>query len=389
MTCPQPNDALDGESDLSIAPDMALKIFQLTDPPGSEALRYRRSAAALFALVWLTLSTGCNSLNYTARNLPPEFAAPPPRGMQNADLSRLSRPQSSIEKIQRGDAIRVVVTTGVEQREPTGWVLRVADNGQVDVPIIGPVQVEGMELTAAEQAIHGEAIRRGKYVAPKVNLDFESRKTKRITVVGAVFAPNTYEIPIAACDILTAVASAKGFTPEADTIIEVRNPQPGVNLGMIQPASTFNTPQPTAPATKTIDLSAPDRYRSEDFQLDDGSVVVVREKTPRRVNVIGLVNRPSSVDIPDGEDLYLLQALSEAGGTKFSVANEVRVIRQIPERGQVIFSATIQKAKKGGPDNVRLAPGDVVSVEETPLTATYGAIQTFFRVGFAASLPGL
>jgi hypothetical protein len=36
-----------------------------------------------------------------------------------------------------------------------------------------------------------------------------------------------------------------------------------------------------------------------------------------------------------------------------------------------------------------LAPGDVVSVEETPLTFTVGTIQSFVRFGFSSAIPGL
>jgi hypothetical protein len=35
-----------------------------------------------------------------------------------------------------------------------------------------------------------------------------------------------------------------------------------------------------------------------------------------------------------------------------------------------------------------LAAGDVVSIEETPLTFTVGTIQSFVRFGFTSAIPG-
>ena len=49
----------------------------------------------------------------------------------------------------------------------------------------------------------------------------------------------------------------------------------------------------------------------------------------------------------------------------------------------------MREAKRGGAANLLLAPGDVVSVEETPLTFTVSTIQNFIRFGFSAAIPGL
>ena len=52
-----------------------------------------------------------------------------------------------------------------------------------------------------------------------------------------------------------------------------------------------------------------------------------------------------------------------------------------------MIEASIRDAKGDGASNLRIAAGDVISVEETPLTFALGTIQTFFRFGFSAALP--
>jgi polysaccharide biosynthesis/export protein len=55
----------------------------------------------------------------------------------------------------------------------------------------------------------------------------------------------------------------------------------------------------------------------------------------------------------------------------------------------VVIECSIRAAKRGGNANLVLAPGDVVSVEETPLTFTVGTIQNFVRFGFSSAIPGI
>jgi len=62
------------------------------------------------------------------------------------------------------------------------------------------------------------------------------------------------------------------------------------------------------------------------------------------------------------------------------------VIRRPPGKAEPIRIAVSLQAAKQGQDNVAVAPGDTVSVEQTPVTAVVDCIQTFIRVGFGASM---
>jgi hypothetical protein len=65
------------------------------------------------------------------------------------------------------------------------------------------------------------------------------------------------------------------------------------------------------------------------------------------------------------------------------------VIRQIPNRAEpVVIEASIREAKQDGPANIRLAAGDVVSVEETAVTFLVGTVREFVRFGFTSAIPG-
>jgi hypothetical protein len=53
----------------------------------------------------------------------------------------------------------------------------------------------------------------------------------------------------------------------------------------------------------------------------------------------------------------------------------------------VRIRVSIREAKRDGEANVRLAAGDVVSVEETPATFVLDLMRNFIRFGLSSSVP--
>ena len=87
-----------------------------------------------------------------------------------------------------------------------------------------------------------------------------------------------------------------------------------------------------------------------------------------------------------GEDLRLVDAISQSGYTSSQVANKVYVIRQpTPESRSIVIQASLSKASHDPAHNIRLAPGDIVKVEHTPATILLEAAQ-FIRGGVSSSL---
>jgi polysaccharide export outer membrane protein len=81
------------------------------------------------------------------------------------------------------------------------------------------------------------------------------------------------------------------------------------------------------------------------------------------------------------KDIRVLDAIAMAGGATTSFADKVYVIRQLPNMAEpAVIQVSIAKAKQDGNENLRLAAGDLVSVEETMSTMTVDTIGKFFRV---------
>ncbi len=356
----------------------------------------------VIVLVMLTVASttcGCSRVNvHKASSLPPELMAPRYVTLKNIDLSRLARTIGNSQLLYTGDEVEITIATGLEDKTPPAWKGRVAEDGTINVPLIGAVRVAGLEVAQAEQMIGTEAVRRGQYVSPNVTLSLTKRRENRVAVLGAVENPNTYELPSTSSDLLTAIIQAGGLTENAGNIIEIRHPP-----GLIEVADNGNGYSTdlaslsgnrrmvrTPPRTVQVDLVQASGSDFGDYSLSDGATVMVMPRPKRFIHVMGLVNRADQYEIP--EDLLeprLLDALAMAGGQELSIADKVHIIRQLPDRATpVLIEASVRAAKRDTTSNILLASGDVVSVEETPTTFVVGIMKDFLRFGFTSAIPG-
>ena len=110
-----------------------------------------------------------------------------------------------------------------------------------------------------------------------------------------------------------------------------------------------------------------------------GSVVNVEEAPPRPIRVIGIIKN-QAIEVPPGEDLRLLDAISIAGGQRYSnwISDRVTIIRTLPGSKETVrLGASIRGAKRYGNENILLAPQDIISVEENILTFTLSTVSGF------------
>lgn len=342
--------------------------------------------AVCLLLVFVVIS-GCRSGVYDAGKLPPELSVPPVDSTRKVDLTRLAQSAVQSDLIYPGDVIEVTVATGLEEKSPISWPLRVSEQGDVDIPLIGVVRVAGLLLPDAEQAIRTESIARRVYRDPHVSVLLTSRKTIRVTVVGAVNNPGVKELPAANADLLSALLAAGNLTEKASTIVEIRKvPDFSTQLAGYGGRRTTLAQD----SNVRVDLIAASQGAAPDYRIEDGSVIMVREREPKTIQVIGLVNKPDQFEIEPDQEVRLLDAIALANGRTLQIADKVNVIRQLDTMKEpVVIQASVREAKRGSSANIRLAPGDIVSVEETPLTFTVGTIQSFVRFGFSSAVPGL
>jgi polysaccharide export outer membrane protein len=344
----------------------------------------------------MAIGAGCNSGTYRAASLPPELMAPSVLDTETIDLGGLSEHSISTEVIQPGDVLDVSMVNDFSKLTTTTTPVRVADDGTVVIPLVGQVNVGGMEVVRAEQLVNGQSVMRGIFRTPCITVTMKQCRTRRVTVLGAVNKPGIVDLPRGGSSLMTALVAAGGLTKEAGTDVEIRRTDsrqpPAAPPMAVGPdgapvlASYQQLPLAAAAPIIKVDLTMAATGAIKVPDLGDGDVVHVAKRTLKPLYVIGLVRKPGEFPYPTNQELRVLDALALAGGISNPVAEDILVIRKRPNDKEPIRIAVSLQAAKNGGDNLQLAPGDTVTVEQTPLTATYDVVQTFLRFSIGAGM---
>jgi polysaccharide export outer membrane protein len=339
--------------------------------------------------------SGCAERVYRADKLPLELVARQPVPIDTINLSGLADPPLQTDIICPGDVLEVTMVTDFSKLTTSSTPARVARDGTVEVPLVGRVQVAGMELEQAEQTISTESLARGIFRSPCITVTMKQPRMNKITVVGAVAEPGVQDLPRMSSTLLAALVSAGGLSKEAGPDVEIRRSKPlGARPygpgGAAEGTLTAHEQPIGGPAGMTfrVNLATAARDQGAPHLLEDGDVVHVLKRDIPPVSVIGLVQKPGGFEYPANRPFYFLDALALAGGISSPVADKVLVIRRpAGQKTPVNIEVSISKAKSGR-ENIELQPGDTVTVERTPATVVVDSLQTFFRVGFSSALPG-
>ena len=372
--------------------------------PSPDATHRFRSSLCL--LLFASLA-GCHFGDYHASSLPSELAAPPVVSLDSFRLTQMGPCVASNELIHPGDKLQVTLSAGDESDSSTNWVIEVSEDGSLAVPFVGPLHVAGLYPLAAAEAIREASIRRGVYVNPSVSLAFTERKMNQVTVMGAVQKPGTHQLPAGSSSLTAALVAAGGLSEGASPIVEIQNParyRPSnseVVRGAIEAVPTaYGMPAGNGPLVANsgpvwlnlLDvLAAPGSAASPmDQYLAHGAIVTVLEEPKRNITVMGLTGN-QIMPLPPGRPIRLLDALANAGGPKYSIwiADKMKIIRRPPGSDETVtILASIRKAKKDHSENILLATGDIVSVEENPITFSIDTVSALLGVGLAAARVG-
>jgi polysaccharide export outer membrane protein len=202
----------------------------------------------------------------------------------------LAHAQSMQEVIGAGDSVRITAFRYPELTTET----RVTEQGEVRVPLVGTVKLEGLTPDKAAALIAGR-LKDGKYVLnPEINVAVVQPRSRQVSVLGHVSRPGRYTLEGAAARLSDVVAMAGGLVPSAADTLVVKRTRQGRTESI------------------NVDLGAIIRGSPEanDVELAAGDSVFV-PKAPV-VYVYGEVTRGGSYRLEPG--MTVMQAISLAGG---------------------------------------------------------------------------
>lgn len=272
-------------------------------------------------------------------------------------------------KVGPGDVLNVTLT-GTQPEVIPAVHVRVDREGNIDMPIVGAVQVGGMELEQVEDRI------RQAYV-PKVYsevvafVELSAADTTSVLVVGAVTTPGLVQLRRTDRDMLHAIVVAGGVSSDASGVATLRR---------------IRRPGETA----TFDLKDAARLRDALTlpPLENGDVLTVHAAQPNTIYVGGLVNRAIPQIYPHGARVTALQALAGASGLRTDVApKDATLVRRLPDGTDAHVRLDLNRMASGADPNPTLMAGDILWVPETLETRVQDFVNRniFFRAGVSVN----
>ena len=302
--------------------------------------------------------------------------------------SRPSQPSDYV--IGAGDLVSVQVFDVPEMSRE----LRVSQTGTIGMPLV-PVrlQVAGLTEIQAERKITEVLEAKGLISHPEVSVTVKEKKSRPITIVGAVAHPQVYEADrqVTLIDVL---AQAGGITSDASDHVIVTRPERDQSQDAAPPqtdaatdaAPTLSTasgatpapaaatkpaaeplpPQAPPPLVNTITVNLSQILEAGDMAnnvvIQPGDVVTVPHAGI--VYVLGAVSRPGGYTVTnDRAQLSTLKVLSLAGGLDRTAKSDHAVIVRKDATGQQQqVDVDLKKILKFESEDVQLRPSDILYV---------------------------
>jgi len=261
-----------------------------------------------------------------------------------SETAKDSSDQSTLVKLGPGDLIEVSVYNVPELATKA----RVSNSGDVYLPLIDYVHVDGLTQEEAQTLIEKRLADGGFVRSPHVTIFVDEAASQGVTVIGEVTKPGIYP-DVADHKLYEVISEAGGFSQSASRKIAVirRNQPEPIRISL--------------PRNLADDLSG-------NIDILPGDTISV----PRApiIYVVGDVGRPSGLLVDNGS-LTVLQALALAGGTnRTAKMSGARIIRKTPA-GMTETNVQLKKMLEAKVPDVTLQGDDIlfVPVSEGKLVA--------------------
>ncbi len=268
---------------------------------------------------------------------------------QNQKLAPKDTADSSeLVKLGPGDLVEVTVYNVPELATKA----RISNSGDLYLPLIDYVHVEGLTQEEAQNVIEKRLEEGGFVRSPHVTIFVDEANSQGVTVLGEVNRPGIYPDPVDR-KLYQVISEAGGFTNSAARKVAIlRRDQ-------------------TNPIYVTLPRNLGDEPNGNVDVLPGDTITI--PKAPI-IYVVGDVGRPSGFLVDNGT-LTVLQALALAGGTNHTAkVGAARIIRKTPT-GLTETKVALKKMLEAKAPDVTLQADDIlfVPVSGTKIAAARGA----------------
>jgi polysaccharide export outer membrane protein len=264
-----------------------------------------------------------------------------------------------------------LVELGVYNVPELSTKTRVGSNGDVYLPLIDYVHVEGLTLEEAQTLIEKRYSDGGFLKDPHVTVFVDEYASQGASVLGEVAKPGVYPV-LGKQRLLDLVSSAGGFTDKAGRVVTVTHRD-----------------QPDKKTTLTLARNPADNTASN-IEVYPGDTIAVHRADI--VYVVGEVGKPSGF-LMDSGSLTVLQAIALAWGVNRSAKlGAAKIIRKTPQGAMTETPVQLKKILEAKAPDLPMQADDILFVPTSAAKLAAGrtaeaALQAVTAISIVAARP--
>lgn len=231
--------------------------------------------------------------------------------------------------------------------------LRVSNAGDIVLPLVGSLHVQGLKAEEAQNLIRQKFISGGFLKDPQVTVFIAEYATQGVAVVGEVKNPGIYPA-FGAHHLLDYISVAQGLTPLAGTAITITH------------AGKAEEPQRVK-----ITAGATPKPENNPEILPGDTIFVERTGI---IYVIGDVAHPGGFPMDHDGQLSILQAIALAQGTNSTAAKSSAKLIRTTAQGRQEIPVNLKKVLSSKETDLAMRDNDILFV---PSSAAKNALKDF------------
>ncbi len=223
--------------------------------------------------------------------------------------------------------------------------VRVSAAGTVTLPLIGEIQLAGLDEPAAAQAIEAALLAKGMLLHPVVTVHVTASAAQDVSVLGEVTHPGVYPYGFHH-RLLDLVAEASGLTPGAGRVVNVFH------------RDDLKTAHPVI-----LDPTGADPASDHNPELSPGDTLQVSRAG--LVYVVGDLIRPGGFTIDPAQEITVVQAISLAWGPSQNAALTKAILIREQKGGRTITALNLKRMLRGLDPDLPIHDRDIIFVPDS------------------------
>lgn len=223
--------------------------------------------------------------------------------------------------------------------------VRVSAAGTIALPMVGDVQVLGMDEQAAAHAIEAALVAKGMLLHPLVSVTVLAAAGLDVSVLGEVARPGVYVYGVHH-RLLDLISAASGLSPTAGRVVNI-----------------YHRDDPKTPHPVVLDPNGADTGADHDPELSPGDMVEVSRVG--LVYVVGDVIRPGGFPVDPVQKLTVVQAVSLAWGPTQNAALGKAVLIREQNDGRTLTALNLKRLLRGEDPDQPVRDGDIIFVPDS------------------------